>query len=106
MQVLEIGPMPRPAHVALVEPFGEFDLDDLGPPVGQFPRGRRPRPHPREIEHLETGERLRGRGKRHAVAPIFFFEGLSGFRRSAPFEAVRTRATPWCRPENRPSATS
>ena len=67
MQVLEIGPVPRTAHVALVETWWKFDLDDIGAPVGQLPRRRRPGPHPRQIEHLETGECLRGRGEGHMI---------------------------------------
>src|SRR5882757_929196 len=70
MKVLEIRSMPRPAHIAFVETSGKFDLDDIGAPVGKLPCCRRSRPHPREIEHFETGERLRGRGEGHAITPI------------------------------------
>jgi hypothetical protein len=67
MQVLEIRPVPRPAHIGLVEALGHFDLDDVGAPVGQLPRRGRACPHPRQIEHLETGERLRGGGEGHRI---------------------------------------
>ena len=58
MQVLEIGPEPRGApSIARPQCLGRLDLDDIGPPVGQLPCRRRPRPQPGQVQNPEAGER-------------------------------------------------
>ena len=55
VQVLEVGPVPRPAQPAVA--LGGFDLDHLGAPVGELAHRRGSGAHARQIEDLEAGER-------------------------------------------------
>ena len=52
MQVLEVGPVSRPAEISLAQAFRCLDHEHVGPPIGQLPSGRRSSPDPGEIEHL------------------------------------------------------
>src|SRR5204862_3900924 len=60
MQVLEVRPVARPAHVALGDVRRHLDLDDVGAPVGEIAYGRWARPHPRQVEDGEARKRACG----------------------------------------------
>ena len=58
VQVLEVRSVPRATQsVALFQVAWQLDLDDVGTPVGQLPRGGRSRADPRQIKYRVAGER-------------------------------------------------
>ena len=51
LQVLEVGTVPRAAHIGTaIRRFGDFDLDDIGAPIGKLAHRGRPGPGPGQIE--------------------------------------------------------
>ena len=68
MQVLKVGTMTFATQAGIA--FGRFDLDDVGPPVGQLSNGRGASTHAGQVNDLEAGEGT----CRHAVFPY----GLGG----------------------------
>src|SRR5580704_5749706 len=62
VQVLEVRPMARPAHIHIAGARRHLDLDAVGAPVGEIAHGGRAGAHPRQIEHGKTGKRSCGHG--------------------------------------------
>ena len=75
VQILEIRPVARPAHVALGDAGRHLDLDAVGAPIGEIANGGRAGAHPRQVEHGKAGERSCGHcltlsvGKRARLVP-------------------------------------
>jgi hypothetical protein len=82
MQVLEVGPVARPAEaIVAVAGLRQLDLDHVGAPVGELPHGRWPRARPRQIEDGEAGQGLGSMGRGHVVIPHVLLCPASVIRR-------------------------
>ena len=55
MQVLEVAAVPAAAEG--LHGAGSLDADHVGPPVGQLPHARRPRPRDRQVDNAYVTER-------------------------------------------------
>ena len=101
----------RRAPAAGVVPGRGFDLDDLGPEVGEHHRRVRTGEHPRQIEDPHPGERRTGRGgvqRQSASVAARARSGREGRRddwsSTSPPQFFRTGAPAVARPVREPAA--
>ena len=58
VQVEEVGAVRATPPIASSSPLlRHLDLDDVGAPIGEMPRRRRPGARARQVDHLEAGQR-------------------------------------------------
>ena len=105
MQVLEVGPMARPAHVHVTGAGRHLDLDAVGAPVGEVAHRGRAGTHPRQVEHGEAGKRSCGHGSHSRVGrwalPVTWPPDRSPASRrprfAGSFSLLSLTAAPCCR---------
>jgi hypothetical protein len=87
VQVEEIGTVPRTAHGVQLPTRGHLDLDDVGAPVGEVARGRRPGARARQVDHFEPGEGALALGAHRDITLLLAFPAVfheSGAALAAP----------------------